>query len=375
MQYVSVLLYTICMKVLIAPNILFPREGTAYYLTRSLLDLFHEHNDTIALSADKDNGFRNASLYPFAEPRRPYFNGSADNRSYEEYLYSCGVLGKKYLQEDTELLQEAIAHFKPDWVIGIDRTAAMIAARAAGTPCAVFVNAAMYRNAYFPAKCLRGLNEVLSSLQFEQVFDIKTLLDGCAVRFMFGHENVHPLMRDTSVIRLKAMMPSPRASNSRSRTAVALHEFNDTPGSTYRLLSEAFKGSPYQFYVSFHGVHILTEENMHYVDMSRKNIVDASMLVIHDGSEFLFHECMAKGVPQLVIASHEYPRLYFGQAVRRCGVGDYIAEEDAEVSSVYEGFRKIISDARYTGQADLYRKLYARVPDFKELRTVLINSR
>ena len=178
------------MKILIAPNILYAKESAAYYLTRSLLDIFKESGDTVAVSADKANGFRNASLYPCTPLKAPLFNFNADNRSYEEYLYSIGASSRKYLEADTASLIETIRHFKPDWVLAIDRTAAMIAARAEGVRCGVFVNSAMYRNAYFPSKCLRSVNEILSGMQYEQVFDMKTLLNKCDVRFLFSPASV-----------------------------------------------------------------------------------------------------------------------------------------------------------------------------------------
>ena len=360
------------MKFLIAPNILDPKESTAYYLTANLLELFRQNGDTIALSTDKANGFRNAALYPYAVPIEPGFNFFADNRSYEEYLYTSGVSGKKYLQEDVRILTEAIEHFKPDWVIAIDRTAAMIAARAAGVRCAVMINAAMYRNSYFPPRCLRSVNEILSGMHYEQVFDLKTLLDRCDMRFIFGSESVHPFFRDIPVTRIQAMGPHRQMSRLQSRIAIALHEINDYAGSVYRLLNDAFKGSPYQVYASFHDAHLLTEENMHYVDMSRKDILADAMIVIHDGSEYLFHECIDRAIPQLIIASHEYPRLYFAQAVRRTGIGDYILEEELDVSALYEAFRKIVSDPSYAERCELLTEATRLLPEFSEIRTALL---
>ena len=359
------------MKILIAPNILYAKESAAYYLTRSLLDIFKESGDTVAVSADKANGFRNASLYPCTPLKAPLFNFNADNRSYEEYLYSIGASSRKYLEADTASLIETIRHFKPDWVLAIDRTAAMIAARAEGVRCGVFVNSAMYRNAYFPSKCLRSVNEILSGMQYEQVFDMKTLLNKCDVRFLFSPASVHPFPDSASTYRLKAMTSSPSTSRHQSRITIALHHLNDSAGSIYRLLNEAFKGAPYQVYAGFHNAHILTEDNMHYIELSRKDMLDDAMAVIHDGSEYYYHECTARAIPQLIIASHEYPRLFFAQAARRSGIGDYIFEEDLDVSTLYEAFRKMIGDDTCLERCLAVQKESERLPDLHAIRRIL----
>ena len=360
------------MKILIAPCIIYPKESPAYILTRNLTELFAAAGDTIAISADKANGFKHSSLYPYVPLKAPRFNFNADNRSYEEYMYSIGASSRKYLQEDTAALIEAVDHFKPDWILSIDRTAALIAARATKTRCAVFINSAMYRNSYFPAKCLRAVNEILSDMQFEQVFDLKTLLDRCDLRLLFSPETIQPFLYTTASFRFKAMSCEPSRSRLQPHISVSLHRLNDSPGSIYRLLNEAFKGAPYQVYAGFHNAHLLTEENMHYIDMSRKDMVSDAMAVIHDGNEYLFHECIARGIPQLIITSHEYPRLFFAQAVRRNGIGDYIFEEDLDVSSLYEGFRKITDDT-VVQRCAAVQKDAEHLPDLHSIRYILEN--
>ena len=360
------------MKILIAPCIIYPKESPAYVLTRNLTELFAKEGDTIAVSADKANGFKHASLYPYAPLKAPRFNFNADNRSYEEYMYSLGASSRKYMQEDTALLIEAINHFKPDWVLSIDRTAALIAARAAKTRCAAFINSAMYRNSYFPSKCLRAVNEMLSDMQFEQVFDLKSLLDRCELRLLFSPESIQPFLYRTASFRFKAMSCEPSRSRLLQHITVSLHQLNESPGSTYRLLYEAFKGAPYTVYAGFHNAHLLTEDNMHYIDLSRKDMVRDAMAVIHDGNEYLFHECIARGIPQLIIASHEYPRLFFAQAVRRNGIGDFIFEEELDVSALYEGFRKITDDTVRQRCLSLQKEA-EQLPDLHSIRYILEN--
>jgi UDP:flavonoid glycosyltransferase YjiC (YdhE family) len=76
-------------------------------------------------------------------------------------------------------------------------------------------------------------------------------------------------------------------------------------------------------------------------------MIPGSICVIHDGNDYYMNQCIAQAIPQVIIASREYARMYNGQAVQRNGIGRYLYEEDLTMGSLYENFRTVLADDSY----------------------------
>jgi len=335
------------MKILITPLIQHPKSDAAYYITQNLAALLNSQGHVVAISADQANAFHYASAYPAPQTKKPSLLHKKQNRSYEEWMYEHGAMDEDYLREDMESLLEIIDHFQPDRILTIDRLAAVSAGRLKNVPVDAIVNAAIYKAVIFPSSVLEEYNAFLSSYKLEQVLSLKETYAQCQHRFGFGPVETQPFTIATDVKRIGITSVYPVKKGLTNRVCVFLPDVHKPAILLRKILSDAFLGAPYAVYIWYPGCKAQKLQNIHFIAHPRADMIPGSICVIHDGNDYYMNQCIAQAIPQVIIASREYARMYNGQAVQRNGIGRYLYEEDLTMGSLYENFRTVLADDSY----------------------------
>ncbi len=355
------------MKILIVPNITNPKSDSHYFLVKNMIALFTSLGHQVAICAKQQNQFRNISLFDCPSPKKHVFPLVAYGRSYEEWMYSQGYLDKTYILQDLESIQDAIEGFSPDCMIAMDRPAALIASIHDNIPCHVYVHPAMYRNISFPNKCMHGINQALAELHFEQEIDLKTLYAKATRRFAFGPMVTAPFQESDHVSRIGSMTIEDIHSPRTNRVCIYLSNTKKRPNELKKIVTEAFSGAPYNVYVYIPGISSGSENNLHFLRKPEVKYIPGCSAVIHDGNDFFFQLSIHYGIPQLIIAPHTYSRQYNGMVSSRYHIGAYMYEEELKVSTLYEGYRKILVDDIYYESVQKLKKESISYGDLHQL--------
>lgn len=358
------------MKILIAPLVRTPRYDAAWLTARTLCDLFSARQHICAVSAPLSAAIASAALYDAPDLKKPkLYSGSC--YSYEEYLYASGAGSKEYLLKDTECLLNAIDHFQPDLIITIDRAAAVIAARVRHVPCAAAVNTAMYRTSPFPVRVLQGTNLALSEYGFEQVFRVHTLYEWCLARIVSGPLQLRPLPMEADVKRTGTVSLLRAVPQKREGVYLYFSEINRKPAALKKMILETFQGASFPVYACVRGIEPEKAQNIRFTKELQEEIIPGCTVCIHDGNEYLAEIAAADGVPQLIITNHRYGRTASGLAARRWGFGVLMDEEDMSVASLYENYRRIVSDPAVYEAALKIRNEVISLGSFEDLNRYL----
>ncbi len=368
------------MKVLIAPFILQPREDSHFFLVSNLIQILHKDGHQVAVSCDESNGFKDVSLYHCPSVRRHIFPLLETGMSYEEWMFRQGALDKNTILEDLEGLHEAIQSFQPDMILVMDRPAAVAIAKQCNIPCYVFVHPAMYRNIQFPAKCMHGLNEALSTWKMEQEINLKSLYSKAMRRIAFGSMRLSAFRDRNAISRIGMMSIENKPIHRTNLVFICLSDTTRRPRAIQKSIREAFQGAPYVVYVYLPGVSPHVEGNVHYLKRPTDQYVPEASAVIHDGNDYFFHQAIHYGIPQLIITGHTYKRAYNAMLCSRNRVGAYLFEENLSVATLYEGYRKILCDDVYYETVNAMKKevqLYgdlSQVIDFMYIDLIMKND-
>jgi len=355
------------MKILITPLIQHPKSDASYYLTQNLATLLHSLGHVVAISADQANAFHYASAYPAPQPKTPMFRRKKENRSYEEWMYNHGAIDEDYLNEDMSLLLEAIDHFQPDRILTIDRLAAVSAGRLKTIPVDAVVNSAMYKTVVFPSTTLKEYNAFLSSYRLEQVLSLKEIYAQCQNRFGFGPVETQPFTIQTDVHRIGVASVYPMRKGLTNRVCVFFPDVHRTSLALRKILADAFLGAPYAVYAWYPGCKPQKIQNIHFIAHPRADLIPGSICVIHDGNDYYTNQCIAQAIPQVIISSHEYARMYNGQAVQRNGIGRYLYEDELTMGNLYENFRKVLADDSYYDNNQVLKEKITAQGDLREI--------
>ena len=359
------------MKVLIAPLIVHPRCDAGYHIAKQLTELFIAHDITCAVSADSHNDFHHVSLYPSPKPRKPLFNFGADNRAHEEWLYSNGHFSKQYIENDYASLCAAIDQFQPDLIISYDRPAALMAALQRQIPCWEFVVPAMYRNAYFPTRCMHGLNAVLEENNMVQQLNLQYFYDKAIRRIGYGPIETAPYLSENNVTRIGSAAIPQKKETRTNRVCIFISEYDGNAITLRNMIDSAFLGAPYYVYVSIPAITAHKESNLHYLRYPDVKLINGASAIIHDGNDFYFNQALVYGVPQMIIADHSYERNFNALATTRYKFGRYIFEEDLSMAALYEGYRTLMSDDMYYENTQIMRTKIEQYNDISELLNLL----
>ena len=286
------------------------------------------------------------------------FRRKKENRSYEEWMYNHGAIDLDYLNQDMELLLDIIDHFHPDRIITLDRLAAVSAGRLKSVPVDAVVDSGMYKVVRFPSSTLKEYNQFLSSWKLEQVLSLQEIYKQCANRFGFGPVETQPfpVKDDVKRIGMSSVCPLPR--ETAERICIYLPDLHKTSLAAKKILSESFLGASKDVYLWYPGCRAQKVQNIQFLASPRADMIPGCRCVIHDGSDFYMNQCIANGIPQIIVASHECARMYNGQAVQRTGIGRFFYEEDLSVASLYENYQKVLADDMYlTSSLEMKEKI------------------
>lgn len=353
------------MKILIAPLITAARADAAYLITRTLSDLLSYRQNAVAVSTAKASSISSAALYEAAVLKKPRF-AAAGLSSYEEWLYSAGAVSEDYLKKDTECLLNAIDHFHPDVIIVIDRIAGVIAARIRGIPCVPLISSSMYRNSSFPARVLLGTNRALSHYGFEQVFRIHRIYDWCIARAVFGPIQLQPLPMEINARRFGTVSVIRSLPEKAEGVYIYFSQLGMKTNVIRKMILDTFEGAPYQVYARADGIESEKHGNIHFLSAMREDLLARTAVCIHDGNDYICQVCACAAVPQLIISDHSYGRTANALAARRYGFGLLADEDDLSVASLYENYRRLISDSRIQEGAEAIRDEIISLGDFED---------
>ena len=357
------------MKVLVVPKI---NVSPAWILfVQEILDMLNRNGIETAVSAPKDT-YKHTALYPYT----PLSSSVLDKfrkinpSGYEEYCYSSGISRQRYLKSDTETVKSVIDAFHPDYVLDLGRFSAIIAARMTNTPYISYVNGAMYRNRSFDPVMIREVNSVLSSSKVEQVFRLNELYNYAHGCFTLGSSTLNLLPESAEVLRIgRTYRKETREENPRN-VCVYLYESGIKKNRLKTLLDEAYKGAPYTIEIWYPGSDIGKEENLHYASSIRLSQLDRAQVLIHDGDDYLFHQAVLRGIPQLVITDGSWKRSWYAATVSRNGFGTSLPEEDLSVRTVYESYRRLLANEHYSLNAGKFQKEAQSLPGLDNLLTL-----
>ncbi len=333
------------MRILIVPLITSPRHDAAYYLTRSMIAAFVQKRHAVAVSTSIDNGFRNISLYPETKVHKPLFPHKEDNASYEGMLCRKGAGSVKYLQKDLDTVYEIIDHFHPDLIISIDRIAAIVAAKAREIPCWTTVCSAAYRNVDVK-EAMAGFNQILTSEGMDTAFTLKEIYDLCDLRIGFSPASVQPF-KAGNIQRLGIQSIQPLLNEPEDRICVYLGETSLSSGKLKKIMNETFANMREEVRICYPGSKLSSEGRIRYLADTREDLLSGCTAVIHEGNAWMMNACIARGIPQIIIADHSYLRSWHGQMIERAQIGIRIQENELSSDLLTKALQQLQSTASY----------------------------
>ena len=354
------------MNILIAPRIKNPKTDSVWFLTDHLVNLFVSAGHQVFVSCPSGCGFHGVSIYDDTPQKKPFvFFTPVTDRTYEEYMYFSGLLTERHLSEDTDLITQIIRDCKADLVIAVERPSAVIAARHCRTRCWTFVNSAMYIGPVVSGEMMKGINSVLSSCKLEQVLSLRNLYAGCERRIAFGHPLTESFPAEARVTRIAAAAPFFPRTGRTNRVCIYLQETGLSSRFLKRIITDSFLGAPYAVNVWYPGGKMFYDRNVHYLSVPKEELIPGSSALIHDGNPYLYSIAAAAGIPQMIISGHGYPRNYHAMSLQRNRAGVYLYEEELNMRSLYETYRRLLSDDSYYENTIRLRDLIAQLPPFE----------
>lgn len=356
------------MKVFIVPSFPYKGNDSSYRFAQNLVDVLYQHGNVCAISAPKEAKFHHASLYPCLLPKSPIFsNLQGKIRSYEDWLYRCGYTNPDYLENDVEQLCEAFKEFLPDLILDYGRPSAIIAARKSDIPVISYITGAIYRERPVHKKAITSLNETLSRLKLEQVLRYTDLLNYSNRRIVFGSSLLQPLPEEIDVDRFGTYLAPMEKKDLAIHVGAFFPELNRSATTIRSVMEEAFVGAPYEVTLSFPNARIASNQNINTQSSFRSDLIVDCSVVIHDGSDYIYQQALQHGIPQIVVSDGSWQRSWIASSVKRNGLGVQVLEEEFSVSSIYEAYRRVVSDDYYTVQAETFAKDVKRLQSIEQL--------
>ncbi|MCR5795097.1 MAG: hypothetical protein K6G61_07125 [Solobacterium sp.] len=354
---------------MIVPYIRYANTDSTYLLTESLLHVFNAEGNACAVCAPSANQFKKAAVYDTGYYKSVFSLFQLETRSYEDWMYANGLFNERDLKRDADAVCEACDDFRPDRIITVNRPAGNIAARHKGIPCWTVTDSAMYRTPGFREKDLKGLNAVLYAYKQEQVFNLKELYEKCDKRITFGPETTDMYPPDADVTRIGMPFIEPLELQRTNRLCIVLPSADRSASFLKKVISDTFLGAPYAVHCWYRGAPSVIERNMHYHTGISPSMIAGSIAVIHDGTSWLMHYCTALGIPQVIIASHDCMRNMHALSMARSKCALFLYEEELSVSSLYETYRKLMSDDIYY---ENIQRLKEEIHAWKDLSEILL---
>ena len=269
------------------------------------------------------------------------------------------------------MLLQAIEQYHPDLIIDLGRLAAPIVAHMKNIPLFSYVSGAMYRNHNLQKKELKELNEVLSHYKTEQVLAITDLYNYADRRFTFGSLLLQPFPEDVEVERFGSIAPIVENDTSDVTVSISITDTLQKPSVIKEIIDSSFLNAPYDVNVLYRGAQLSHEQNMKYMSSIKVDSLLGNSICIHDGNDYLMNLCFMLAIPQIVVNDGSYLRSWNASAVSRNGVGLAIPEKELSVQTLYETYRRIVTDDYYKNRAILLKNDLIALGDLSEFLRLL----
>lgn len=362
------------MRILLVPSAEKSGLQSSALLAQNLTDLAVHAGHSIGICAPEVMNFHNASLYQAELPGtgfHPFRRKRDPGKTYEEYLYSCGMLDGDYLKQDIGAIIASAKDFAPDLIIDMGRPSAVIAAGMNQIPCWSIVHAAMYRSRPFPRIALNELNSTLSSLHLEQVLRLTDLYQSCGRRITFSPAVIQPFADLNHITRLGGMSLIPAERSTLRHLSIFLGSCAIAPSKLQQMVRDAWSGAPYEVYAWIDGCSSSTEENLHFSCQPKLQTLDSPDAVIHDGNEYLYNQCLMRGIPQIIVTDGTWRTSWDAQAAGRVGFGISLNLDLLSMATLYESYRRLLSDDWFRLRAEAMKEEYRKLGDLNAFLELL----
>ena len=336
------------MKVLILPSVCVPGCGSPVLIARQLAAMMRLSGTDTGVCADRKSRFSDIAF--FESPATASLRRGRPGTTIEEYLYGRHGLSVSFLRKDLKAITQAIAEYNPDLLIEIERPAASVAAVLSGLPVFSVVSAAAFRNRNFRADTLNGLNTFLNENGLEQVLHLRELYRYSQC-FAFGPQEFLPVFRGYRVASFGVSAITPVNLSQDKALSIAFTETGIPARRMRQIITDAFRGAPYDVYIYDSSQHPGKTDNLHFQNLQRTEFINGSRVCIHDGCDALTQYCAALGIPQIILYDDSYQRSWNAACLQRSGAGLAIHEEELCMERLYEVYRQILSDSRFFTEA------------------------
>ena len=168
------------MKILILPDTSHPAEDSCLLLAESIAKTLSLRHHTVACCLPQKQAFSDCTRFPSpSQPVHLFSKTYVQKPTIEEDYWNLGATKYRFLKEDLTAIANAVHSFEPDLIIDCGRIAAPIAAALTNVPCWSFITAASFKNRRFDAKCLSGVNRLLTEVKVEQILRLTDLYHHC----------------------------------------------------------------------------------------------------------------------------------------------------------------------------------------------------
>ena len=156
-----------------------------------------------------------------------------------------------------------------------------------------------------------------------------------------------------------------------NRVCIYLGNTNLSDRKLKKVIQDAFAGAPYAVYACMHKTKKTKSENIQYLEEADPALLNGAIAVIHDGNAFFYDACNRLGIPQIILTDKSASRSYYSKRNERNHTGTLIEEERFSMSSLYENYRKILSDDAYWKACQDIKEKTARAGSPEDLNSLL----
>ncbi|MBQ9154924.1 MAG: hypothetical protein IJ130_14070 [Solobacterium sp.] len=352
------------MKILLAPGYSFPADTSAFIAARDVQDLLETKGRETAVCTPLP-GFRNAIRFDAPAPSRKklFVSDMIPPATYEETMYLRGALDSSFLKKDIAAIRDAIRTYHPDLLFEFSRPAAAIAARLENIPYVSYVPYGSTKDIPFPAKCLKDVNNVLSSLHLEQILRLSDLCVPAASRIGFSPAFLYRQPR--GVTPLGSLCHHRKRRDPDSHVCIFPGALPAKTASA--LIDDCFLGAPYDVFGWYSDAQPSARDHLRISSVPRTEMLAGASVCIHDGCDALFSRCIYLGIPQIIISDGSWERARNASSLIHCGCGLVLNEETVTMADVYEAFRKVVTNDAYRKKAEHIADALLDDPDLTDI--------
>ena len=355
------------MKILILPDTSHPAEDSCLLLAESIAKTLSLRHHTVACCLPQKQAFSDRTRFPSpSQPVHLFSKTYVQKPTIEEDYWNLGATKYRFLKEDLTAIANAVHSFEPDLIIDCGRIAAPIAAALTNVPCWSFITAASFKNRRFDAKCLSGVNRLLTEVKVEQILRLTDLYHHCSTLFTFGTAASQPFTDHPGLRRYGSMFHELTPTTGKD-LCIFLAETSIHPHRLLTMTRKAFAGAGYNVKIYLPNIKAHTEGNLIFVDHVDEHFMDGARACVSDGNLWIYNLASTLAIPQCIIANNGWQRSRTATAVQRMGIGTARLDLDLSMELLYESYRVILSHDRFRDNALLQEVSLLKMPDITQM--------